>query len=58
MKQQYQVTFTYRGYIAGVFYNNSESEKDAIESAKWYMSNKWTKVSAELVNDEETQENQ
>jgi len=53
MKQQYKVTFTYKGYIAGVFYNNSENEKDAIDSAKWYMPNKWTKVSAELVNDEE-----
>jgi hypothetical protein len=53
MKKQYKVTFTYRGYIAGVFYNNSENEKDAIESAKWYMSNKWTKVRAELITDEE-----
>ena len=48
MQKQYKVTFTYRGYIAGVFYNNSENEKDAIESAKFYMSKKWTKVRAEI----------
>jgi len=53
MKQQYKVTFTYKGYIAGVFYNNSENEKDAIDSAKLYICNKWTKVSAELITDEE-----
>jgi hypothetical protein len=51
MNKQYEVTFTYRGYVAGVFYNKSEDEKSAIESAKWYMSNKWTKVTAKLVLD-------
>ena len=56
MKKQYKVTFTYRGYVAGVFYHTGASEKDAIESAKLFMSNKWTKVRAEIVCDE-TQEN-
>ena len=49
MKKQYKVTFTYRGYVAGVFYNKSASESEAIESAKMYVNNKWTKVRAELV---------
>jgi hypothetical protein len=52
MKKQYKVTFTYRGYGAGVFFNKSASESEAIDSAKLYMSNKWTKVNAVLVDDE------
>ena len=57
MKKQYKVTFTYRGYVAGVLYHTGASEKDAIESAKLFMSNKWTRVNAVLVDDDETQEN-
>jgi succinyl-CoA synthetase beta subunit len=54
--KQYKVTFTYRGYVAGVFYNKSNSASEAIASAKLHMSNKWTRVNAILVVDE-TQEN-
>ena len=56
MKKQYKVTFTYRGYVAAVFYHTGVSEKNAIESAKLFMSNKWTRVNAVLVDDDETQE--
>ena len=45
---KYKVTFTYKGYIAGVFYNESQNETEAIESAKLYIINKWTKVRAEV----------
>jgi hypothetical protein len=45
---QYKVTFTtQRGYIVAVIYNKSESEKDAIESAKFYVAGRYTKARAE-----------
>lgn len=55
MLKQYKVTFIYRGYIAGVFYNESESENEAIESAKFHVANKWNKVHAEIVDIENQQ---
>jgi hypothetical protein len=53
VKKQYKVTFTYRGYVAGVLYHTGDTKEDAIESAKLFMSNKWTKVRAVLVDDED-----
>ena len=50
---QYKVTFTHRGYIVAVIYNKSESEKDAIESAKFYVAERYTKARAELVHTED-----
>jgi hypothetical protein len=57
MKKQYKVTFIYQDYIAGVFYNESENDKEAIESAKFYITNKWNKVYAEIVDIENQQNN-
>jgi hypothetical protein len=47
----WRITFSYRGYIAGVLFNESRSESEAIESAKLYINAKWTKVRAELVEE-------
>jgi hypothetical protein len=46
--KKYTVTFTYRGFVVAVIHNESENEKSAIESAKLYVSGRWTKVRAEL----------
>lgn len=51
---QYRVTFTRSGYIVAVIYNRSESEKDAIANAKFYVAGRYTKARAELVQAERT----
>lgn len=50
MKEMYQVTFTQNGYVAGVWNNQSESEEEAIESAKLYQQNEYDHVYAEPVS--------
>ena len=45
----WEVTFTYRGYIAGVFYNRAATECEAIDCAALHCSARWDTARAEKV---------
>ena len=45
----WRVTFTYRGYIAGVFYNRAATECEAIDCAAMYCGARWDTARAETV---------
>lgn len=44
-----KITFTYRGYITGVFYNRAATECEAIAWAALYCSDSWDTAQAERV---------
>ena len=48
---QYQVTATYKGYVAAIVFVRAESVKAAIESAEIGMVARHDKIRAELVSD-------
>ena len=45
----HRITFTYCNYVVAVIFNNSKNADEAIESARLYVSNKYTNVRAECV---------
>ena len=45
----WKITFTYRGYIAGVFYNRAATECEAIVYAELYCSARWDTARTEKV---------
>lgn len=47
----WKITFTYKGFAAGVFYNNALTENAAIESAKMYCCSEWDDVRSERIGD-------
>ena len=49
----WKVTFTFKGYIAGVFYNSAMSAEAAIEAANLYCIATWNTVRAEWVPDDD-----
>ena len=46
---QWKITFTHRGFIVAVLFNNAQSRESAIDSAKLHVAGKWDKVRAETV---------
>ena len=44
---KWKITFTYKGYIAGIYYNNCDTAEGAISSAECHIVNDYTDVRAE-----------
>ena len=49
---QYQVTATYKGYIAAIVFIEAESASEAIDSAKMSISSRFNKIRAQVVGDD------
>ena len=45
----WKVTFTYRGYVAGIFYNYAATECEAIGCAELHCCARWDNARAEKV---------